>query len=314
MADLPTTTLQKLPKFTELNDLVSQKVGATVLYSTDDWFAIAENLLLPSEPVFKPSVFTEYGKWMDGWETRRKRIPGHDWCIIQLGIPGIIYGIDVDTSFFTGNYVPKVSVQAARLKTKLPGRESKMGTAASSEQTNAIAKLKSQDWEEILSVNPLKPGYKTSCHNYFTVAASTAYSHIRLNMFPDGGIARLRVYGRAVPDWSRISNSEVIDLVAMQNGGMCVGYSDVHYGHARNLIQPGRADVMADGWETARKSDRPAVLEQDTSGILKVPGMDWCVFRLGHAGIISKIEIDTNHFKGNFPDSCKIEGEYISCC
>ncbi|KAJ8316816.1 hypothetical protein KUTeg_004720 [Tegillarca granosa] len=242
MADLPAQQLQTFPKFTELNDLVAEKVGGEICFSTDDWFAVAENLLKANDAEFKAGVFTEYGKWMDGWETRRKRKPGHDWCIIQLA---------------------------------LPKRKSYMGTAATYKEFTEIAPLKSENWEEIVPRSALQPGYKTSCHNFFEIKSGKRWTHLRLNMYPDGGIARFRVYGRAAPDWSKISSDQLIDLVAMENGGICIGYSNVHFGHARNLIQPGRSETMADGWETARK-----------------------------------IEIDTNHFKGNYPDSCRIEGIY----
>lgn len=313
MAEPPSSQLQEFPKFTDLNNLIAEQTGAKILFATDDWFAAAENLLKSEDPEFKVGIFTDFGKWMDGWETRRKRIPGHDWCIIQLGVPGEIVGVDIDTSFFTGNYTPQVSIQAACLENlpSLPDRKGQMGTAATKEQLNAIERLGSRDWDVILQRTPLKPGYKTSCHNFFEIAHNKRITHLRLNMFPDGGIARFRVYGRASPNWSKISYQQLIDLAAMENGGICVGYSNVHFGHARNLIQPGRAETMADGWETARKPDRPAILEADSQGILKVPGQDWCMFRLGHPGVITKIEIDTNHFKGNYPDSCTIEACYI---
>ncbi|XP_063434625.1 allantoicase-like [Mytilus trossulus] len=314
MADPPSSQLQDFPQFTDLNNLVAEQTGAKVVFATDDWFAVTENLLKADEPVFKVGVFTEYGKWMDGWETRRKRIPGHDWCIIQLGVPGVIVGVDIDTSFFTGNYTPKASIQAACLENlpSLPDRKGKMGTAATESQLKLMNRLGSQNWDEILPSTALKPGYKTSCHNFFDIKYNKRITHIRLNMFPDGGIARLRVYGRASPDWKKISYQQMVDLAAMENGGICVGYSDVHFGHARNLIQPGRAETMADGWETARKPGRPAILEADSQGILQVPGQDWSMFRLGHPGVITKIEIDTNHFKGNYPDSCTIEACYVN--
>lgn len=312
MAERPHESFQKQPKFTELNDLVAEKVGGKILFSTDDWFAVADNLLKAGPAEWREGAFTEFGKWMDGWESRRKRIEGHDWCIIKLGVPGMIYGVDIDTSFFTGNYAPRASIQAACLTSDVPGRkEAKMGSAASPADFKMVERLNSDKWEFIVPLSPLQPGYKTSCHNYFPCAADKRFTHLRLNMYPDGGIARLRVYGRAVPDWSSISTSQVVDLVAMENGGICIGYSDVHFGHARNLIQPGRAETMADGWETARKVTRPAVLQADKQGILQVPGSDWCVFRLGHPGIVKNIEIDTNHFKGNYPDSCQIEACYV---
>ncbi|XP_021352529.1 allantoicase-like isoform X2 [Mizuhopecten yessoensis] len=311
MAHEPKRYEKIVPKFTELNDLAVEKVGGKISFATDDYFGVADNLIKSTDPLFKEGLFTEFGKWMDGWETRRKRVAGHDWCIIQLGVAGCIYGVDVDTSYFTGNYTPQISIQGANLDRDLPDRLSDMGTEATVQEITEITKLHSEDWEEVLSKTPLRPGYLTSCHNYFEIHNKSRHTHLRVNMFPDGGIARLRVYGRAKRDWSTVPLNELTDLVAMENGGLCIGYSDSHFGHARHLIQPGRAENMADGWETKRHPQRPAILTADAQGILHVPGDDWCIFRLGHPGTVTKIEIDTNHFKGNFPDSCRIEGCWV---
>uniref|UniRef100_A0A7N6AEK2 Allantoate amidinohydrolase n=1 Tax=Anabas testudineus TaxID=64144 RepID=A0A7N6AEK2_ANATE len=283
------------PDFLQFNDLACEGVGGKVIFATDEWFAPASNLLKKEQPQFIASAFTDFGKWMDGWETRRKRIPGHDWCIIELGVPGLIYGFDVDTSFFTGNHSPHVSIQVA----------------ASGNHGNIAVfcfgcQLGSEAWPELVSVSELKPGYSDCCHNYFKVNFNHRVTHVRLNMYPDGGIARLRVYGIGQRDWSSVSNQDV-DLVALTNGGVCLGYSDAHFGHPRNMIGLGRADNMADGWETARRLDRPKKLKVDQQGILQVPGWEWAVFRLSRPGVIIRIEVDTNHFKGNFPDSCRIE-------
>uniref|UniRef100_A0A672QWA9 Allantoate amidinohydrolase n=1 Tax=Sinocyclocheilus grahami TaxID=75366 RepID=A0A672QWA9_SINGR len=271
-----------------------------VIFATDEWFAPARNLLKRDPPEFIASAFTDYGKWMDGWETRRKRIPGHDWCIIQLGVPGIINGLDVDTSFFTGNYAPFTSVQAACLD-QMPSftlEGDRTGMAASPSQFEAVAQLNTDSWEELVPMIKLNPGYSESCHNYLNVTYPHRVTHIRLNIYPDGGIARLKVYGIGMKDWSTVSSQDLVDIVALVNGGVCVGYSNAHFGHPRNIIGLGRADNMGDGWETARRLDRPKVLKVDEKGILQVPGCEWAVLRLGHPGIISKIEVDTNHFKG----------------
>uniref|UniRef100_UPI00398E9331 allantoicase n=1 Tax=Pristiophorus japonicus TaxID=55135 RepID=UPI00398E9331 len=303
---------EKLPDFVQLNDLACEASGAKVMFATDDWFATAENLLKREAPQWKAKDFTNFGKWMDGWETRRKRIPGHDWCIIQLGVPGDIHGFDVDTSYFTGNYAPRVSIEAACLNPDvvpdLPPRGEKIGTAASEEEVEAIRELKSESWIELVPMTILQPGYVDTCHNYFPAQQLKRWTHIRLNMYPDGGIARLRVYGVGHRDWSAVSQKHTVDLAAMTNGGVCLGYSDAHFGHPNNIIGIGRSSVMSDGWETARRLDRPAVLKAGDQGVLQVPGCEWAVFKLGHPGVITHIEIDTSHFKGNFPDSCKIEG------
>jgi len=312
MATRPVSSdVVKVPRWTELNDLSCSSVGGEVLFSTDDWFASAERLL-DNHPAEWREGFTEQGKWMDGWETRRKRIPGHDWCLIKLGLPGQITGIELDTSFFTGNYTPRASVQAVWLEKppKVLPREGGAGKAATPEQFAAAHRLRSDRWRVIVKMADLAPGYSDTCRSFFNVKHPGPYNYIRLNMFPDGGIARLRTYGVAVPNYDK-SLGEKIDFLAAEVGGVCVGYSDAHYGHPRNIIARGRGVDMGDGWETARRLDRPPVLTtaaNDTKGILQVPGNEWAAFRLGIPGTITDVEIDTNHFKGNFPDSVTIEG------
>ncbi|PSN32141.1 Allantoicase [Blattella germanica] len=219
---------------------------------------------------------------MDGWETRRKRIPGHDWAIIKLE-------------------------EAA-----IPCRNSRMGSAATNEMLQQIAYLRTEDWKELIPVTQLNGGYKDSRYNHYKIDSTQPWTHVRLNIYPDGGVARLRLYGEAHPNWSSGYSNKQIDLIAMVNGGVCVGYSDAHYGHPRNIIGPGRGIDMGDGWETARRLDRPHVLKANRRGILQVPGSEWAVFRLGHRGIIKNIEVDTNHFRGNFPDSILIEGAVVA--
>ncbi|XP_012261272.2 allantoicase-like [Athalia rosae] len=301
-----------LPRFTEFNELASKRNGGKIVFATDDWFAEAENLLKDDEPVFKEGLFTDAGKWMDGWETRRKRCQGHDWAVIALNKPSTVMGLCVDTAFFTGNYAPRFSIQAAKLTDQearmFPKRRGTLGTAASQSDLEQVARLKSENWKTLVQMTTLEPGYEETRRNYFHVPANETWTHLRLNIFPDGGIARLRVFGLTTPDWNRINRKEQIDLIACENGAVCEGYSDAHYGHPRNLIKPGRGINMGDGWETARRLDRPPVLEADDSGILRVPGSEWAFFKLGHVGVVRSIEVDTQHFKGNFPDSVKIEG------
>jgi allantoicase len=160
----------------------------------------------------------------------------------------------------------------------------------------------------------LGAGYPETRRNLFTIPADKRgpWTHLRLNMFPDGGIARLRVYGSVVMDWTRVASTQLIDLVSVEHGGQVVKFNDAHYGHPKNLMAPGRSKIMADGWETARKKTRPAVLQADpASGLLKVPGKDWVVLKLGHLGEIHQVEVDTNHFKGNFPESCVVYGTHF---
>lgn len=310
----------------KLTDLASGALGGRVLFATDEWFAGAHLLLRPEAPVFLPDEFTEFGKWMDGWETRRKRIPGHDWCVVQLALRGTIEAIEIDTAFFTGNNAPRASVQAASFPedlsdSKTPAAlrqlaarataERAMGVAASDEELELAEQLKSHEWTDLVPVTELGAGYPETRRNLFTIPKDKRgpWTHLRLNMFPDGGIARLRVYGSVVVDWTRVPSNQLVDLVSVEHGGQVVAFNDAHYGHPKNLLGPGRSKIMADGWETARKKTRPAVLQADPStGLLEVPGKDWVVLKLGHLGEIHQIEVDTHHFKGNFPESCVVYG------
>jgi allantoicase len=269
----PQETSRHHVPFTELIDLASESVGGQALLANDEFFAGKENLLKPSEAVFIPGKYTEFGKWMDGWESRRKRGPGHDWCIIKLGLPGKITGVNVDTAFFVGNYPEYCSIEACSAPADAAGE--------------SVAKAA---WKEILPKSKLQGG--TS--NLMAIASAERWTHIRLNIFPDGGVARLRVHGVVLPDWSALKKSgQPVDLAAAENGGTVVTCNDMFFGHKDNLLFPGRAKHMGEGWETRRK---------------RGPGNDWIIIKLGASGKISKIEVDTNHFKGNFPDSCSIDG------
>ncbi|XP_047528746.1 allantoicase-like [Vanessa atalanta] len=302
-----------VPAFAELSEFASLTAGGSVIFATDDFFAPCENMLHDTEPVFIADKYTEFGKWMDGWETRRKRIPGHDWCILKLATKCVIRGLLVDTAFFTGNYAPKYSIQAACLTPEeealLPGRDTQMGAACSECDLKRVEQLKSDKWEEIVPITALRPGYEESRMNYQKVLCDEAWTYIRVNIYPDGGIARLRVYGEAKPEAPPAS--QLVDLASMLSGTTCLGYSNAHYGHPRNIIKPSKGDTMADGWETARRLDRPEVLEATDDGTLIVTGEEWAVFKLGFCGRIKNICVDTAHFKGNFPDSIKVEGALL---
>ncbi|XP_004745798.2 probable allantoicase isoform X2 [Mustela putorius furo] len=313
MADSPREgKLARGPDFTQLADMACESVGGKILFATDDFFAPAENLIKTDRPGFGAHEHAESGTRLDGWQTRRRRTPGHDWCIIKLGIQGIIRGFDVDISYLMGDYAPRISIQAANLEEdkqpEIPQRGVRTEAAATPEEFEAVAKLKSDDWNHLVPMTELQPGKPASSHNYFPVDSQQRWSHVRLNIFPDGGIARLRVYGTGQKDWAATDPKEPFDLVAIAHGGACVGFSNAHFGHPNNMIGVGKPRSMADGWETARRLDRPPVLENDENGILLVPGCEWAVFRLAHPGVITQIEIDTTHFKGNSPDSCKLDG------
>jgi allantoicase len=260
--------------FTELVDLAAERLGGAVLYANDDFFAPKENLLKAAAAVFREGAYTDRGKWMDGWESRRRRTPGYDWCIIRLGLPGLIRGVVVDTSHFKGNYPEQCSIEACALDGQ-PDIEKLLSDSV--------------EWREVLPVAPLKG----DSLNPFAVSYDQRATHLRFKIYPDGGVARLRVYGEVVPDWARLKRTGLIDLAAVEHGGRVLASSDMFFGHRHNLIMPGRAADMSDGWETKRR---------------RGPGHDWVIIRLGTRGHIEQVEVDTSHFKGNYPESCSIEG------
>ena len=246
-----------------------------MLACSDDFFAGMENLLKPGRGIFIPDKYTDRGKWMDGWESRRKRVPGHDWCIIQLAVAGRIKGLDIDTNHFLGNHPPFASVEA--------------GYVADSPAVD-FDEIK---WTEILPESPLAPGSQ----NPFEIISAAVYTHLRLHIYPDGGVARLKVYGEVVKDWSLVKQEEETDLAATVNGARALLCNDMFFSHMNNLIMPGRGINMGDGWETKRN---------------RIAGnRDWVILQLAHRGSIHRIVVDTGHFKGNYPDSCLIEGTII---
>ncbi|HEX8634946.1 MAG TPA: allantoicase [Pyrinomonadaceae bacterium] len=261
--------------FTELVDLAAERVGGAALYANDDFFAPKENLLKPGAPVFIEGKYTDRGKWMDGWESRRRRTPGFDWCIVRLGLPGIIRGVVVDTAHFKGNYPEQCSLEACDV-----GGQPDVGQLL--EDTVR--------WREVLPVSDLRG----DSPNPFSIADGQRATHLRFKIYPDGGVARLRVYGEVAPDWPRLrAHGARVDLAAVESGGLVLACSDMFFGHRHNLIMPGRAANMSDGWETKRR---------------RGPGHDWVVVKLGARGRIQQVEVDTSHFKGNYPDSCSLEG------
>lgn len=257
-----------------LVDLASVRVGGSAVLANDEFFAEKENLLKPGRGIFIPDKYTDRGKWMDGWESRRRRTPGNDWCVVRLGLPGVIKQVDIDTNHFLGNHPPFASLDALSMANGFPSE---------------IAAVEKLSWAPILTKSPLNPGSQ----NLFAVTSDQASTHVRLNIFPDGGVARLRVYGVVVPDWSKLKPGELVDLAAVENGGVPLACSDMFFSSMNNLIMPGRAENMGDGWETKRR---------------RGPGHDWIILKLGRPGAIRKVEVDTNHFKGNYPDTCSIEG------
>lgn len=248
-------------------DLVSERYGGQPLSCNDEFFAEASNLVKRAEPVFIEGKYTDRGKWMDGWETRRRRTPGFDWCILRLGLAGVIKAIDVNTTFFRGNAPEKITLEVCYSKTD-PGENA--------------------DWENLLEQVPVQP----HSHNYFAISDLRPWSHLRLKIYPDGGVARLRVYGEPHANWSGLLPGEMVDLAASTNGGRALACSDMFFSPMNNLIAPGRGVNMGDGWETKRR---------------RGPGHDWLIVKLASAGKIQRVLIDTCHFKGNFPESFTLE-------
>jgi allantoicase len=249
-------------------NLAQPRLGTEVVYATDDFFADKARLIDPADPVFIPGKYDENGKWMDGWESRRKRVPGHDWCVVRLGVPGLIAGFEIDTRHFTGNYPPGAEILVCRSDQAVPDEQAGW--------TTVTARLALNGDECV----------------YIPIAYGEPVTHVRLNIFPDGGVARLRVWGRVAKDWSAVDADARVDLLAMENGGRGIIANDEHYGCIENLTAPGRGANMGDGWETRRRRE---------------PGHDWAVLELGAPARIDEIVIDTAHFKGNYPDRCFLQ-------
>ena len=325
------------PFWSELIDVLSSRIGGKILFATNDWFAEASKMINPEPPVFIPGKFTSFGKWMDGWESSRKRQAGHDWSLIRLALPAKLLGFEIDTGFFTGNQAPRISIQAACLDSSYKEAENHLlglrktdkgssnnpidGGFVASELTLNAGNMfyNSANWTEILPMTHLFQGYEEMRRHIFSVSPEICsptkpsnekgWTHIRVNIFPDGGVSRLVVRGEAVPK----TIDPVEGLASSMNGGVAVTSSNAHYGRVSNLIAPGRAAKMDEGWETARNPRRPVVLTCNEQGMIELPSdqVDFAVLRLCALSTITGMEIDTNHFKGNCPESCQVEGALL---
>jgi len=261
-------------KYIFLNGLINlaqSRLGTKIVYKTDDFFAPAKRIIDPWPPVFKEGVFDKHGKWMDGWETRRKRNKGYDYLILKLGRPGKIYKVDIDTSYFNGNQPSKVSLEACFTKNKVPNKNFK--------------------WVNILNKKSTKP----NSHHFFSIKNKSTFTHIKFNIYPDGGVARLRIYGSM--HTKRKFGKKVINLTSVLNGAVPIACNNEHFGKAENILAPGNGKNMGDGWETRRSRGK---------------NFDWVILKCATQGKISKIQIDTHHFKGNYPDKCSLQAAYLS--
>ncbi len=262
-----------MPPFTDLIDLASERLGSSVVAANDEFFAPKEALLKPTAPEWKEGLYTERGKWMDGWETRRRREPGYDWAIIRLGAPGYVRGVVIDTSWFTGNYPERAGIDVA-----------------TEDGTPSVGRLTGETvWTPLIGETALAGNAPNEIRSD---SGDRRVTHVRLNIFPDGGVARLRVHGVVAIPPKVAAGAREVDLAAMENGGFVVACTDMHYGHRQNLILPGRSTHMGDGWETKRR---------------RGAGNDWSIVKLASRGTVNRVEIDTDHFKGNAPGSCMLE-------
>ena len=254
--------------FLQFINLAQPRLGGKVIYATDDFFADKSRLIEASEPVFIADKYDANGKWMDGWESRRKRSSGYDFCVLKLGQAGTIKGFDIDTRHFTGNFAPSCSIDAWTGDGECDVKDQ-------------------QQWQNLLPTTDLRGDQQ----HFISIDNQQAWQYLKLNIYPDGGVARLRVYGQIARDWSKQANNELIDLGAMLLGARAVACNNQHFGHMSNLTAPGRGVNMGDGWETRRR---------------RRPGFDWAIIKLAHPGVIKNVEIDTAHFKGNYPDSASL--------
>eukprot|EP00538_Stauroneis_constricta_P006648 CAMPEP_0119555498 /NCGR_PEP_ID=MMETSP1352-20130426/7684_1 /TAXON_ID=265584 /ORGANISM="Stauroneis constricta, Strain CCMP1120" /LENGTH=439 /DNA_ID=CAMNT_0007602265 /DNA_START=75 /DNA_END=1391 /DNA_ORIENTATION=+ len=331
--------------------------GGKILFATDDWFATAENLLLDGPPQFADDLYCEQGKVMDGWETRRRREAGHDWCIIQLSHRAALQGIEIDTAHFTGNHVPIVSLEIAdatctqqsTLAKELPHALERLlhggvqGTGSTPTEVElAQAAVAALEWNEMLPRTPLRPGFESTRMHYITLPEPAIGTLVRVNYFPDGGVARLRLWGTShdpktpkprplympittgdrctvvahssVKDESELPSRqpyEFLELSSQANGGQGVACSNKHYGEPWRLTQVTLGKDMGDGWETARHPERPSILIKDpTTHLIRSPLQDWAILKLGATTTngIQRIILDTKHFRGNYPESIVLEG------
>lgn len=268
-----TASESTVPDFVrERINLADARLGAQSLEASDEFFASRHRLLDSTPPRFYPDRYDDHGKWMDGWETRRRRGTGHDWCIVRLARLGILAGLELDTTHFTGNFPPGASVEACFLDAGDPGADA--------------------PWFSLLPPTDLQGNQR----RFFAINEPRIISHLRLNLYPDGGIARLRAYGRPVLAGAECDTEGRVELSAALNGGTVVAANNEHFGPASVLLLPGRGVNMGDGWETRRRRE---------------PGHDWCLIELAQPGVIERIEVDTAHFKGNYPDRCSFQAARV---
>ena len=256
------------PSFADdYTNLAAPELGAAICSVTDEFFAPAKRMLSAAAPIFIADKFDAHGKWMDGWESRRKRISGHDFCVVRI-CPGMIRGVEIDTSHFTGNFPPATSLDACRVD---------------------IDPDENTQWTELVPRSDLEG----DSQQFYSVDNENTWSHIRLNIYPDGGIARLKVYGQPENHQSAADRDQWVDLVSTDVGGSALECNNMHFGNMANLLSTLPVANMGDGWETRRR---------------RHSGNDWVILKLGRKGRISRVEVDTAFFRGNYPARCSLKG------
>lgn len=282
----------KSPFEDHFTNMTSASGGARVLFATDDWFATAENLLNDGPPIFDEDAYCEQGKVLDGWETRRRRQAGHDWCLIKLSHRAAIEALELDTAHFTGNNAPKTSLEIcdltaaelSHLVAKLPQAYERLlhggvqGTGRLPEEVHRALQAVdfcADKWKELLPTSPLKPGYEQTRMHYFRLKAPVFGNVVRVNYFPDGGVARLRCWGSVLgevkpptlPLYMPMTTCDECTVVAhsstdlppsclpydyqelssAEQGGEGRACSNKHYGEPWHLIQKHLGVNMGDG-------------------------------------------------------------------
>lgn len=276
--------------FSSQTNLCTTVLGASILSFSDEYFASASNLLTPTPAIRKPGYYVHTGAWYDGWETRRHNSKPFDWVVVKLGCVGVVEGVEVDTAHFNGNEAPEAGLEGCFIP-----------EGSDAEAEKQVAEESWTKWQEILPKQPCGPSQRQAWKVSGPGVDGKQWTHLRLKMFPDGGIARLRVYGKVVPPPLPASAAgsgterPLEDLASALNGGVAVECSDQHFGTKSNLVLPGRGKDMGDGWETARSRS--------------IGHTDWAIIKLGLRGkSIEKVVVDTKDFRGNFPRGVRVEG------
>ena len=260
---------------TSLINVASCELGTKVIYTTDEFFAPVTRMLQETEAVFKDE-YDENGHWMDGWESRRKRDGENDYCILKLGVTSKISTFLVDTSQFKGNYPLAVSIK---------------GIKSSKDDEQFLQEIKDEQWIDLLKQSDLEGDTK----QYFDSIDFSELTHLRVDIYPDGGVARFKAFGEICFDDS-LFEEENINVLSMRNGARAVHTNNEFFGSLSNILKDDEAINMGDGWETRRRRE---------------PGNDWGIIELSNPALIDNIMIDTNFFKGNYADSFSICSAYL---